>query len=184
MKIACRVIPLALVVAALAACPLTPPPICTEEARASLAVTVTESGGGAVDDADVTAALDGAAPQACEAVGQGDGSYACPFFEQVGQFVVSAERAGFTGDSATVTVALTADGCHVDTAAVSLTLEPAAEAACCCAFVAPGDIDIISEEPAASASECEARDQGSCIDPTGRFTPHPCCPEATGDRCE
>jgi hypothetical protein len=52
---------------------------------------------------------------------------------------------------------------------------------CCCEFVREGDILV---EDALPADECTAQPQGECItvDPD-RLTPHPCCPEATGERC-
>lgn len=52
---------------------------------------------------------------------------------------------------------------------------------CCCSFVREGDILV---EDALPADECVAQPQGTCIivDPN-RFTPHPCCPDATGERC-
>ena len=56
--------------------------------------------------------------------------------------------------------------------------------ACCCASISEGDI--ITEAPADSADACAAREQGSCVDQAtidARFTPHACCPDATGERC-
>lgn len=173
------VVTIAIGVAGLA-CPGTSP-ICTEEARSSLAVRVEDEAGTPIGDADVTAAHEGGAPQACEAQSNGDGSYVCPIFEIAGNFSVTASRDGFVADAANATVG--ADECHVIPEEVVLVLAVAESESCCCAFIRPGDIDIISEEPTATADECAARDQGSCIDPTGRFTPHPCCPDATGDRC-
>ena len=55
------------------------------------------------------------------------------------------------------------------------------EGYCCCEFVREGDI---LNEDALPADECTAQPQGTCImvDPN-RLTPHPCCPNATGERC-
>ena len=52
---------------------------------------------------------------------------------------------------------------------------------CCCAFVEEGDILV---EDLRLPADCAAEPSGECIlvDP-GRFTPHPCCPDATGERC-
>jgi hypothetical protein len=52
---------------------------------------------------------------------------------------------------------------------------------CCCEFVVEGDI---LTEDALPAEECTAQTSGMCItvDPN-RLTPHPCCPNATGERC-
>jgi hypothetical protein len=166
-----------LVVLAVSACD---PSMCTLEARASLAVTVQDSAGAPITDATVTAALEGEVPRVCEPAGE-DGSYLCDYFEIAGVFVVTAAKTGYGTDERTVTVT---DGeCHVQAESVTFALVPDANA-CCCAFIREGDIDIISEEPTATEQECLVRDTGSCIDPTGRYTPHPCCPDATGDRCE
>lgn len=55
------------------------------------------------------------------------------------------------------------------------------EGYCCCELVREGDILV---EDALPADECTLQPQGMCItvDP-GRLTPHPCCPNATGERC-
>lgn len=52
---------------------------------------------------------------------------------------------------------------------------------CCCEFIVEGDI---IEEDLLPVDQCAAREQGQCIevDPN-RLTPHPCCPDATGERC-
>ena len=52
---------------------------------------------------------------------------------------------------------------------------------CCCEFLVEGDI---LEEDLLTVDECAARDSGQCIevDPN-RLTPHPCCPDAQGERC-
>ncbi len=53
-------------------------------------------------------------------------------------------------------------------------------APCCCEFL---EDDIIIED-LLDMNECMARDSGQCIevDPD-RLTPHPCCPDAQGERC-
>jgi len=90
---------------------------CTLEARASLTVSVVDDAGGPVDDAVVTAALEGGETKTCESIG--DGGYLCDFFEVAGTFVVTATR-GADSDSATADVA---EGeCHVVTADVELVL--------------------------------------------------------------
>ncbi len=55
------------------------------------------------------------------------------------------------------------------------------EAPCCCEFIAEGDIII---EDLLVPSECRGAQGGQCIevDPN-RLTPHPCCPDAQGERC-
>jgi hypothetical protein len=55
------------------------------------------------------------------------------------------------------------------------------EGYCCCELVREGDIVV---EDALPAEECTVQPQGVCImvDPL-RLTPHPCCPNATGERC-
>jgi len=156
----------------------TGPVACTDIALSSLSVTVLDEAEQPVIDATVTA-THASDIKTCES--QNDGTYRCDFYEVEGEFVVAATKSGYVDDSESVTVA--ADECHVITESVTLVLV-AANPPCCCAFIKPGDIDIISEEPTDTTSACLARDQGSCVDPTGRFTPHPCCPDATGDRCE
>ena len=163
-------------ISSVAAC--EPPLACDLSARASLSVHVEDSAGTGIDDATVTARpdADGAAFEACETLGAGD--YLCPFFEVAGDFVVTASRPGFVDATATATVE---DGeCHVEPADVLLVLA-ASDGPCCCASIIEGDI--ITETPADSAADCAARDQGSCVDPSERLTPHACCPDATGDRC-
>jgi hypothetical protein len=93
---------------------------CTLEARASLNVSVVDDDGAPVDDAIVTAALQGGETKTCES--SGDGGYFCDFFEVEGTFVVTATR-GDASDSATVEVG--ADECHVIAETVELVL-PAA----------------------------------------------------------
>jgi hypothetical protein len=156
-----------------------PPVGCTLEARASLNVRVVDEAGVGVNTAVVTAAHDGDAAEACDA--GTDGSYACPFFEVEGDFIVTVEAGAFRRSEA---VSVGSDECHVIPEA--LTFQVPADSGCCCAFIRDGDFDIISEEPADSGAECLARDQGSCVDPAiiaQRLTPHPCCPDATGERC-
>lgn len=172
---------LVIIAAALAVGPGCGPPdvACTDIAVASLAVAVEDAAGAPVTDATVTAQHEDEAPLFCAS--SDDGTYVCEHYEVAGAFTVRATKPGFVEARADVTVE--EDECHVIPESVVLTLVED-DAGCCCAYVKPGDIDIISEDPASSVGECEARDQGSCVDPTGRFTPHPCCPEATGDRCE
>ena len=67
---------------------------------------------------------------------------------------------------------------------VGCTREPAPAAPpslCCCEFLVQGDI---LKEDLVAASDCPTRDRGRCIqvDPM-RLTPHPCCPNAKGERC-
>jgi hypothetical protein len=95
-------------------------PACTLEARASLNVTVVDDNGVPVDDAVVTAALEGGETKTCESTGES--AYLCDFFEVEGTFVVNAAR-GEASDSATVDVG--ADECHVIAEDVELVL-PAA----------------------------------------------------------
>jgi|GEM_PF-5810628 len=52
---------------------------------------------------------------------------------------------------------------------------------CCCEHIVEGDI---IKEDLIPINECPSLEDGQCIavDP-GRLTPHPCCPDAVGDRC-
>ncbi len=159
-----------------AACQL--PFACSTEALPSLSVHVQDSAGTGIDDATVTARPDedGAADQACAAIGAGN--YRCPFFEDAGDFVVSVSRPGFVDATAAATVEV--GSCGVVPADVLLVLS-ASDGPCCCASIIEGDI--ITETPADTVADCAAREQGTCIDPSDRLTPHACCPDATGDRC-
>jgi len=58
----------------------------------------------------------------------------------------------------------------------------AADIQCCCEHVVEGDI--LTEDLLDSRVCTEERTEGRCVvvDP-GRFTPHPCCPDATGATC-
>jgi len=154
------------------------PVACTDEARSSLAVTVVDQDGAALTDASVTATVDDET-NTCEHTGEG--SYDCGFYERAGDFVVAAEKAGYEPDDESVAVG--EDECHVVTETVSLTLTVVEDAGCCCAYIKPGDFDIVSEDPADTRAECLARDQGECIDPSQRLTPHACCPDVTTERC-
>jgi hypothetical protein len=60
-------------------------------------------------------------------------------------------------------------------------IPPPSQEQVCCLFVAGGDMlteDLLTKE------ECAKRQHGTVVpvDP-GRFTPHPCCPDATGETC-
>ena len=51
---------------------------------------------------------------------------------------------------------------------------------CCCEFL----VMDIQEEDALLVDSCASQNQGQCIDvDPNRLTPHPCCPNATGERC-
>ena len=58
---------------------------------------------------------------------------------------------------------------------------PPAPVPCCCEFLVQGDV---LKEDFVAASDCTTRQRGRCIqvDPM-RMTPHPCCPQAKGERC-
>jgi len=109
-------VPLVLLLAALVGC-IPIEPTCTLEARASLGVTVVDDTGAGIDDAIVTASLEGGETKTCESTG--GGGYFCDFFEVEGTFVVTATRGG-ASDIASVDVA--GDACHVETEAVELVL--------------------------------------------------------------
>jgi len=154
---------------------------CTLEARSSLGIRVTDQTGAPVTDATVTASVDDEAPLGCAASGS-LGDYTCDFFEREGVFTVRAARAGETA-SATATVGRTADGCHVDTEALALTVFVDAHAPCCCQFLVEGDV--LEEDLDDTVAACRARvPTGQCVAATDRIAPHPCCPEVeAGGRC-
>lgn len=79
----------------------------TDEPDASVLVTVVDGMNRTIEDAKVDYYLDGLGPSSCEPF-EG-GHYVCGR-EQVGHFVIVAERAGVTGTGAT-DVAENEDGC-------------------------------------------------------------------------
>ncbi len=94
---------------------------CTEEAVASVRVTVEAQDGSLVEDARVTYATEREAPQMCEDAGQG--SYICGY-EVSGDLTITAQsfnRARMTSDTVTVTQG----PCHVETRDVVLRLPDA-----------------------------------------------------------
>lgn len=94
---------------------------CTEEERPSVVVTVAGSGGETLTGVEVTYAPADAAvePSACDPYGD---AWACGW-EEAGDLVVQAVADGHAGESVTVTVPETADGCHVETQEVDFLLE-------------------------------------------------------------
>lgn len=115
-----RSLPLALLLP-LIACDLFDPPgvDCTMMAAASVGVTVTDEAGAPLGDAEVVYSADGGAEQPCEDFGGGE--WVCGW-EVQGEVTVTARAEGYTEQSASVVVALDADGCHVVQEFVDLAL--------------------------------------------------------------
>ncbi len=111
----------ALSIAALAASACTPPVDCTTEARASVQVTLVDSAGVDIGEADVSYSVDGGGTFTdCEEVIANQ--WVCGW-EVSGEIVVRAEAIGYVTAEQTVTVG--ADECHVIGQTVELTLEDA-----------------------------------------------------------
>lgn len=93
---------------------------CTDDERASVVLTVEETGGSPIAGASVAYLLDGDEPAVpCEA-GDTDGAYVCGY-EVEGELTLLVAADGFVGSAQQVTVAH--DGCHVVTEEVVAVLE-------------------------------------------------------------
>ena len=92
---------------------------CIGSARPSVQVRLLGEGGQPLRGAAVAYAVDGGAPAACDEAWAG--SYLCGF-EIVGRFVITASMEGYTAGEAEAEVV--ADGCHVRSEEVSMTLAP------------------------------------------------------------
>lgn len=92
---------------------------CTGDVRPSVRLTVLDSAGEPVLDADVTYRVDGDIERSCT---RGvEELYICAYEEQ-GRFVITAVRGDERGEAR---VSVRADVCHVVPEDVTLTLEPA-----------------------------------------------------------
>ena len=107
-----------LTLSTLTGCPSAPGPVCTEEARSSVSLSVLRSDGAIVPDVAVTFTVDGGASTACDDIGQGD--FVCGF-EIEGDFVISISAPGFIFAEEQVTVL--ADECHVISQVLTVLLE-------------------------------------------------------------
>jgi hypothetical protein len=95
--------------------------VCSDEIRPSVRLTVLDAAGAPASDAEVSYTVDGAPSRRCVSLSVSPGAYTCGI-EEEGRIVISAERAGETGEARTT---VRADECHVDPEDVTLTLEPA-----------------------------------------------------------
>jgi hypothetical protein len=103
----------------LAGC-LPEPIACTQEARASVQVTVVDENGAVIPDATVVMQAAGRAEEPCESFG--DASVFVCGFEISGPIAVRAEAPGRTPVERTVVVGETEDGCHVVTEQITIEL--------------------------------------------------------------
>lgn len=92
---------------------------CTTEARSSVTVKVVDMAGAIVSDAVVTFTVDGGASTACEQFPGGE-SYTCGY-ELDGEFIITVTKGADT-KTQSVTVKNEADGCHVDSELITITL--------------------------------------------------------------
>lgn len=104
------------------------PPACTEEARASVMVSVLDGRGAPFPGATVTWRVDGREPQPAECADFGLLPPACARFvagwEVAGAIEVRAEKAGFLPAAAAVTVLMDEFSCHVLTRDITLVMLP------------------------------------------------------------
>lgn len=90
---------------------------CTTESRWSVTVTIQDEGGSPRPDALVTYSVDHEEERECQS--WGDGTFSCGE-EQAGTFTIYADADGYSPAETTVEVG--SDACHVQTEAVTLTL--------------------------------------------------------------
>jgi len=104
------------------------PPACTEEARASVMVSVVDAGVTPILGAAVTWRANGGESQSAECVDFDLPPSACTRFvagwEVSGTIDIRAEKGGFRPAAATVQVPMDEVGCHVVTQRVSLVMLP------------------------------------------------------------
>ena len=93
---------------------------CTDEARSSVQVTVTDDQGQPLTDAKVTFSVNGQAAEDCKLLGN---DYVCGW-EIKGAFVITARKAGYVDAQQSVSVGELPDGCHVDGKQLTLQLVP------------------------------------------------------------
>jgi hypothetical protein len=98
-------------------------PVCTSEARVSVLATTIDKGGTHSVPADEVTYLanDATAPQQAHCANE-DCSLWAVGYEVSGEIVINASACGDTG-SATVSVGMTEDGCHVDTQHVMIEVD-------------------------------------------------------------
>lgn len=111
----------ATVLALLPGCELAGPIACTEEARASVQVTVEDDLGNFPNGVSVTLQPAGEDEVPCSDFGSTTGEVVCGY-EVEGEITVRATAPGYGPDEETVTVGRTDDGCHVETVFVTLVL--------------------------------------------------------------
>jgi hypothetical protein len=106
----------------LVAC-LPGPVACTDEARASVQVTVVDNNGDAPTNAAVTFQPANGQEAPCDSSGEASNEFTCGF-EVSGDITIRATADGLQPAQQVVTVGETADGCHVETEQVTITLSP------------------------------------------------------------
>jgi len=105
------------------------PRACTEEARASVMVSIVDAGGAPFPGAAVTWRADGGVTHPAECVDFTQPPATCSHFvagwEVPGTIEVRSEKTGFLTASAAVVVPMDEFGCHVITRQVTLVMLPA-----------------------------------------------------------
>ncbi len=95
---------------------------CTEEARSSVTVHVTDAAGTALQGATVSYTVDGGASTPCDDLGD---AFVCAY-EVDGAFVIRVEADGYEPRDVEVNVGRTADDCHVESEVLDVALTPVA----------------------------------------------------------
>ena len=131
--------------------PIVPPPaVCTKELRAGLAVTVNAPGGNAC--AATVSAVTSGSVELLTAQGSGQSCVFTGAYEQVGEYYIEAKLAGFSAESANVTVLK--DECHVMTEKPVISLVSYQDG--CPEILAPPSVEVIVDAYTASDA-CEAK---------------------------
>jgi hypothetical protein len=94
--------------------------VCTEEARASVQVTVDDGAGAPLNPDLITYSVDGGAAQDCELVAEAGAEFVCGY-EVAGSIEIRVEKAGYL--PFTDTVEVDEDECHVITEQLVVSLE-------------------------------------------------------------
>ena len=123
----CSMLPVFLLTSVLAACGGGDSVVCTAEVRAGVAISVMDSQGNPLAGATVSFTINGIAQAPIQCNEQTNGvAKPCQIgHETPGQYAILVELAGYSSASATVNV--TQDVCHVITQSLTVTLLPPTE---------------------------------------------------------
>ena len=152
---------------------------CTEEARASVTISVVDEEGEALRGASVTFSVDGGDVRSAECVDGSEPEYCARFvagWEEAGEFVIWVEKDGYLSRTYELTVEMTDDGCHVQSRDLTAALEVDPDYGVCTADAAASVIvNVVDEEgePLEGATVLWSVDGGE--------TQEALCAESSGD---